>query len=137
MVEQCQSEFDRKWTVCLNTAAGHGTISRLQPGGSYRFRVRSVNKDGIAGPYSQDVIVHCMLETPTTPSPTDIGANSITLAWKKRGENVSLRDPNTINKLLSDWAGNHDDSGGGVSIELAFAKYDRIIVATSTPLNWR
>ena len=44
---------------------------------------------------------------------------------EKRGENVSLRDPNTINKLLSDWAGNHDDSGGGVSIELAFAKYDR------------
>ena len=36
-----------------------------------------------------------------------------------------MRDPNTVNKLLTDWTGNHDGAEGGVSIEMAFARYDK------------
>ena len=108
VVEQCKSELNATWSVVMNTSAGHCTVSRLKPGASYRFRVRSLNRDGVAGPCSEDVIVHTMLETPTAPTPvpsTGIKARSITLQWKRRGDSYSMRDPATVSKLLADWAG--------------------------------
>jgi len=124
VVERCENEFEGIYKECLRTTAGYGTISRLAPGTSYRFRVYSINAADIAGPKSTDVIVHAMVETPSTPVPVGIGDRAITLAWKARGHSNSMRDATTVNKLLNDWAGNHDGADGGVSIELAFAKYD-------------
>ena len=124
VVERCENEFEGTYTECLKTAAGEGAISRLQPGASYRFRVYSINAAGVAGPRSEDVVVHAMIETPASPIPLSIADRSITLGWKQRGHSNSMRDATTVNKLLSDWAGNHDAADGGVSIELAFSKYD-------------
>ena len=124
VVERCENEFEGIYKECLRTTAGHGTISRLQAGSSYRFRVYSVNVAGIAGPRSADVVVHIMIETPNVPMPISINDRNITLAWKPRGHSSSMRDPHTVNKLLSDWAGTADDADSGVSIELAFSKYD-------------
>lgn len=124
VVERCENEFDGVYKECLKTTAGYGTISRLTPGMSYRFRVYSINAAGVAGPKSTDVVVHSMIETPSTPTPVTIGDRAVTLAWKARGHSSSMRDATTVNKLLNDWAGNHDGADGGVSIELAFAKYD-------------
>jgi Ca2+-binding EF-hand superfamily protein len=125
VVEKCENEFDGIYKECLKTSAGHGTISRLIPGSSYRFRVYSINAAGVPGPKSSDMVVHAMIETPASPQPVNIGDRSITLHWKARGHSSSMRDPSTVNKLLCDWAGNHDSADGGVSIELAFAKYDK------------
>lgn len=43
------------------TSTGQATIGRLLPGSSYRFRLYSVNTDGISGPKSQSIIVHTLL----------------------------------------------------------------------------
>lgn len=62
-----QSEVDGKFTEVLRTTAGHGTLTRLEPGRSYRFRVHSLNADGVAGPSSPSVLVHTLIETPAAP----------------------------------------------------------------------
>ena len=62
-----QSEIDGKYTEVLRTTLGHGTLTRLEPGRSYRFRVHSLNADGVAGPSSPSVLVHTLLETPAAP----------------------------------------------------------------------
>ena len=79
VVEQCENEFDGSYKQVLKTGAGHGTISRLEPGSSYRFRVYSVNVAGIPGPKSEEIIVHTLIETPAAPLPTYIGSNIIAL----------------------------------------------------------
>lgn len=123
VVEQCENDFEGKYKRVMSTQAGHGTISRLEPASSYRFRIYSVNRDGQRGAASDAIIVHTMIETPSAPTPMHIDAKSITLGWKGRQHSTSMRDPSVVNKLLSDWAGTTDYSSG-VSIEIAFAKYD-------------
>lgn len=108
----------------MKTSLGQGTVHRLEAGKSYRFRVYSINVDGVAGPKSDSVVVHTMLDTPSAPALANIGAKSVTLSWKGRAANTSTRDPSAVQKMLSDWAGTHGDNDGGVSIETAFARYD-------------
>jgi len=121
---QCESEFDNKYKEVMKTSQGQGTVHRLEAGKSYRFRVYSVNVDGVAGPKSDSVVVHTMLDTPAAPTLASIGAKSVSLSWKGRAANTSTRDPSAVQKMLSDWAGTHGDNDGGVSIETAFARYD-------------
>lgn len=122
---QCESEFDNVYKEVLRTSLGYGSISRLEAGKSYRFRVFSINIDGVPGPRSESIVVHTMLETPTAPACVNIDAKKITVSWKARAAQTSTRDPAAIQKMLADWAGTHGESEGGVSIETAFAKYDR------------
>ena len=68
VVEQCESEFHLKYKECMKSSVGQATIARLEPGHTYRFRVHGVNVDGVAGPDSESVIVHTMLETPPVPT---------------------------------------------------------------------
>lgn len=108
----------------LKTSLGQGAISRLEPGKSYRFRIYSINIQGIAGPRSDSIVVHTMLETPAAPSVTAISSRSVTLSWKGRADDRTTRDPSSVQKMLADWAGTHGENDGGVSIETVFAKYD-------------
>ena len=66
VLERCESEFNCVYKEALKTTAGEGTVSRLDPGQSYRFRVYSINVDGVKGPPSGSIIVHTMLETPSS-----------------------------------------------------------------------
>lgn len=120
-------------------------ISRLEPGQSYRFRVYSLNAEGVPGPKSErqvqyqtylnifiilsyySVVVHTMLETPPNPSvaPSGLGTTSLNLTWKPRVQFQSTRNKQVVNRMLGDWAGTHLEEDKGVSIEAAFAKYDR------------
>ena len=98
IVEECESEFDNVFKEILRTTAGEGTLTRLEPGKSYRYRVYARNADGGEGPRSETVIVHAMLETPQHPTvvqrwPTaSIAATSIALQWRDRRHGVTSRD---------------------------------------------
>lgn len=129
VVEQCESEFDNIFKEVLRTTAGEATITRLEPGKSYRFRVYAKNTDGGEGPKSDTVIVHAMLETPRHPTVSErwptapITATSIALQWRDRRHGVTSRDKGVIKRMIGDWTGAGEDSGG-VSVEMAFAEYD-------------
>lgn len=87
-----------------------------------------MNVDGVRGPPSPSVVVHAMLEVPPAPSIVlkSIGSRGISLTWKRRVQAVSSsRDKATVQRMLGDWAGTHGEDDGGVSIETAFARYDR------------
>lgn len=130
IVEECQSEFDNVFKEILRTTAGEGTVNHLEPGKSYRFRVYSRNADGGESPRSETVIVHAMLETPQHPTvvqrwPTaSIAATSIALQWRDRRHGVTSRDKGVIKRMIGDWTGAGEESGG-VSVEVAFGKYDK------------
>lgn len=130
IVEECKSEFDNVFKEILRTSAGEGTITRLEPGKSYRFRVYARNVDGGEGLKSDSIIVHTMLETPPHPTVAHrwpsaiISATSIALQWRDRRHGVTSRDQGVIKRMIGDWTGAGEESGG-VSVETAFAKYDR------------
>lgn len=123
IVEKCDDEYTQKYIEVLKTSAGEGTISRLEPGKSYRFRIYSINASGQRGPKSLPVIVHTMLETPSCPTAKVISAKKIVLTWAARKQNTSTRDPAFVQKMLGDWTGHHE-ADKGVSVDIAFAKYD-------------
>ena len=138
----------------MRTTNGQATVSRLDPGKSYRFRIYSINIDGIRGPASPAVLVHTMLETPSaptlpssvataalaagaastlssnssTPFRSGVNARSIQLSWKPRNLLTNTRDKAFVDRMLGDWTHSHGENGGadaGVSIEVAFGKYDK------------
>lgn len=148
VIEQCESELTNVYKECMKSQAGQCTVSRLMAGHTYRFRVHGVNVDGESGPSSESVIVHTMVETPAPPvlyakgelgstatvstgaigadltSSTAIFPTKIVLRWKGRRDGASSRDKGVIDRMLGDWAGVGAEDGG-VSIETAFANYDR------------
>lgn len=128
VVERCKNEFLGDFAEEVRTGAGQTVVHRLDPGESYRFRVYATNVDGVRGPPSPSVVVHAMLEVPPAPSIVlkSIGSRGISLTWKRRVRAVSSsRDKATVQRMLGDWAGTHGEDDGGVSIETAFARYDR------------
>ena len=128
VVERCKNEFLGEFAEEVRTGAGQTVVHRLDPGESYRFRVYAMNVDGVRGPPSPSVVVHAMLEVPPAPSIVlkSIGSRGISLTWKRRVRAVSSsRDKATVQRMLGDWAGTHGEDDGGVSIETAFARYDR------------
>ena len=84
-----------------------------------------MNAAGSAGPKSDSVIIHTMLEQPPVPTSRLITSRKVTLTWKPRLASSSMRDPLVIQKMLGDWAGSHGEEDGGVSIEKVFQKYDK------------
>ena len=127
VVEKCESEFDDVYSEVVRTTSGQATITRLEPGSSYRFRVYSLNADEVPGPRSEDIVVHTLLETPAAPTavPKTVKAKSITITWKARNYLTSTRNQGFIQKMVGDWAHSHGDKDGGVSIEQVFARYDK------------
>lgn len=144
-----QNEFDSIYSEVLRTTSPYATITRLEPGQSYRFRVHGVatstasshtpdEVEEVKGPASEPVIVHTLLETPAVPVIKAITSNSVHLCWRPRNLSLSTRSAKFINKMVGDWT--HSDglgAGGGaggataatgpaqgVSIEQAFMKYD-------------
>lgn len=102
----------------------------LQPGQSYRFRVFSINADGLPGPPSPAILIHTLLETPSPPLPPAnakgaVGARTILLQWKARNFVTNTRTESFVNKLMGDWTHAHEEKDGGVSIEAVFARYDK------------
>jgi Ca2+-binding EF-hand superfamily protein len=127
VVERCVSEFDAEYQEVVRTAAGEITVSRLDPGLSYRFRVYAINSSGKPGPKSDSVIVHTMIEIP--PAPTcqgrNIGTRKVVLEWKGRTKAKSSRDKTVVEKMIGNWAGTQGQGETGVSVEAAFARYDK------------
>ena len=111
----------------LRTTLGYGTLTRLDPGKSYRFRVYSLNADGVAGPCSPPVLVHTLVETPNMPTAPSklIQARKVTITWKPRTVFTGSRNKAFTDKMLEEWAGALGDDESGVSIRAAFDKYDR------------
>ena len=110
----------------MRTTLGHATVKGLEPGKSYRFRLRSLNADGVPGPYSPCVLVHTLLETPLAPVPKSVGAHKVLLSWRARNIVTSTRNKAFVDKMLGDWSGGQaGDGDAGVSIEAAFNKYDK------------
>ncbi len=50
VVERCESEVGGVYKDVCRTMSGHASIRRLEAGKSYRFRVYSLNAEGVAGP---------------------------------------------------------------------------------------
>lgn len=119
--------MDDKYKEVLRTTLGYGTLTRLEPGKSYRFRIHSLNADGVAGPHSPSVLVHTLVETPAAPSAPAkyVQARRVTLMWKARNCFTGTRNKAFTDKMLGEWAGALGDDEGGVSIRAAFDKYDR------------
>eukprot|EP00595_Chromulina_sp_UTEXLB2642_P002594 CAMPEP_0196767890 /NCGR_PEP_ID=MMETSP1095-20130614/42081_1 /TAXON_ID=96789 ORGANISM="Chromulina nebulosa, Strain UTEXLB2642" /NCGR_SAMPLE_ID=MMETSP1095 /ASSEMBLY_ACC=CAM_ASM_000446 /LENGTH=929 /DNA_ID=CAMNT_0042136685 /DNA_START=1108 /DNA_END=3894 /DNA_ORIENTATION=- len=124
VVEKCENEIIGNYSIALKTNSGDGLITRLESGQSYRFRVYAVNVDGICSSKSDSIIVHTMLETPAPPVVKALASNSITVHWKPRVTAKSTRSKEMVDKMLVDWTGSHNEDRG-VSIEAAFAKYDK------------
>jgi Ca2+-binding EF-hand superfamily protein len=129
IIERCENEFDEVYKEVMRSSgsAGEATVSRLESGKSYRFRVYSVNCDGVVGPRSPSVVVHTLLETPPIPLaiPRAIGTSRVVLSWRARGRHLNTRSKEVVQKMLGDWAGSHGEDDGGVSLEMAFAAYDK------------
>jgi Ca2+-binding EF-hand superfamily protein len=134
VVEKCESEFDEVYKEVLRTTHGVATITRLEPGNSYRFRVYSLNVDEIPGPRSPDVVVHTLLETPQAPAAVTatpgnpnkpIKNRSILITWRPRNYITSTRSASFVSRMVGDWAHSTGNNDGGVSIESVFAQYDK------------
>ena len=161
-VEQCENELHDEYREVLRTTSitGQGQLKHLQPGKSYRYRVVAFNSEGVAGPPSETIVVHTLIDTPAAPlvsmtplangkfaplsmtataasSSTDsnagkksaISAQKVTIFWKDRNTgNSNSREKKFVNKMLGDWTGSQGSGEPGtnsVSIEAAFAHYDR------------
>jgi len=111
----------------MRTTLGYGTLTRLDPGKSYRFRIHSLNADGVAGPPSAPVTVHTLVETPAAPvAPAKfVNARKVTLIWKARNTFTGTRNKAFTDKMLNEWAGALGADEAGASIRAAFDKYDR------------
>ena len=128
VIEKCTSEGINEpeiYEEILTTNSTEATIKHLIPGGSYRFRIYSINKNGISGPKSQSVIAHTHLETPSPPSliAETIGTHSVTINWSdKYHKNARPSDNEATDKLIDEWAGRDLERDRGVNIEIAFRK---------------
>ena len=107
MVEQCESEFDDVYKEVLRTKSGQASLHRLQPGHTYRFRVRARNVEGEDSAPSASVVVHTLLETPPAPSEVSlsegvlaVSPRQVSVCWKGRGHAVTTRDKAYVDKLL-------------------------------------
>ena len=134
---------DGKYHDILRTSGGQGTINKLIPGETYKFRIYGINQDNTHGPRSEEIILHMPFESPAAPcialadccSGTPralITARSITLKWKERhaGKRVSNRDKSFVKKMLAEWAGipsEHSNYLSTAELETAFNKFDRYI----------
>jgi Ca2+-binding EF-hand superfamily protein len=129
VIEKCKSEFDDTYKEVLRTTSGQAMVKGLEPGQSYRFRVYSMNADGLPGPCSPSVLVHTLLETPAAPLPANnpaaIQARSLFLSWKARNYVTNTRNKAFVENMMNDWTHAHYLNDGGVSIDMIFAKYDR------------
>jgi Ca2+-binding EF-hand superfamily protein len=129
VIEKCESEFDDTYKEVLRTTSGQAMVKGLEPGQSYRFRVYSMNADGLPGPSSPSVLVHTLLETPAAPLPANnpaaIQARSLLLSWKARNYVTNTRHKTFVENMMNDWTHAHYLNDGGVSIDMIFAKYDR------------
>ena len=127
VLEQCEDEFANKYSSVIKTGSSQGTISRLESGKSYRFRVYAVNTEGVRGPPSTNVIVHTMLETPLVPlvAKNGIFSRRVVLHWRGRHSNQTTRDPRVVKQMFGQWTGAGADEEGAVSVEAAFSKYDQ------------
>lgn len=137
IIQRCVNEWDDIYNEVTKTSSGSTTITLLQPGASYRFRVLCCNCDGLLSAPSPDIIVHTMLETPPAPicslsmyssgaPPVDfaaVAARQLSICWKARGDGTSTRDKSVVEKMLGKWANSHMEEG--VSVEKAFRYYDR------------
>lgn len=133
VIEKCESEFDDSYREVMRTTSGQAMVKGLEPGQSYRFRVYSVNADGLPGPSSPSVLVHTLLETPAAPLPATVSsssnnsiqARSLVLTWKARNFVTNTRTKAFVDNMMNDWTHAHYLNDGGVSIDNIFAKYDR------------
>ena len=121
----CKAE-DR-YVEVVRTTNGHATLTRLAPGESYRFRLYSLNVNGVGGPRSQPIIIHTLLgdyflhstiftqtykgfifmcvwiETPFTPTcaKESIGSTHCIIQWRKRAHsNTRATDTFATERLL-------------------------------------
>lgn len=161
-IEQCENELHDEYREVLRTtsASGQGQLKHLLPGKSYRYRVVAFNIDGVAGPPSESIVVHTLIDTPAAPlvsmvslaagkyAPLSMTAGSsaaaaeaaagkkaaiqaqkVTIYWKDRNsQNTNSREKRFVSKMLGDWTGSQGSGEPGsnsVSIEAAFAHYDR------------
>jgi hypothetical protein len=125
----------------LKTSGGQGTINRLVPGETYKFRIYGLNQDGSPGPRSEEIILHMPFEAPPAPcialdgccsgSPRAlIGSRSITLKWKERqvGKVGAHKDKSFVKRMLAEWTGSSSETANYLStaeLEKAFNTFDR------------
>ncbi len=67
VIERCEDEFRNIYKKETSTTLGQATITRLEAGKSYRFRVYGVNSEGVEGERSESVVVHTLVELPQAP----------------------------------------------------------------------
>ena len=60
---------------------------------------------------------------------SSIGARRISLLWKARNAFNSTRNKAVQKKMVGQWTGSGGDSSEGVSAEMAFQQYDRLVVS--------
>lgn len=123
VISRCESELTGAYEEILRTVKDFGTVHRLNPGKSYRFRVLAVNPDGVVGAPSDSIIVHTMLETPSSPLDRTVESRRVCLEWKGRAPYAYSKDKELVTNMLNQWAGRMEEETS-VSIESAFARYD-------------
>lgn len=132
---------DGEYHDIMRTTGGQGTINRLVPGETYKFRVYGLNEDGSAGPRSEEILLHMPYETPAAPyvalasaccsdgpARALIGPRSIVLRWKER-QPIKLANPREksfVKKMLMEWSGQLSEGPTVTTAELekAFKHFD-------------
>lgn len=124
VISCCESELNDAYTEVLQTSKEYASIHRLEPGKSYRFRIHSLNPEGVASAPSPSIVVHTALETPAPPFEVSLEPRQLTIGWIGRNHVfVHSKDKERVKNMLGEWAG-HVEQDHAVSIEAAFAKYD-------------
>lgn len=110
IIEKCVNEIDNEYTEVLRTGSGYGTIAHLKPSSSYRFRIRSINDDGVRSiRTSPSIVIHTLPELPSPPllltvSSTNTSSTSL-ISTTNPGTNTNIYYSPTIrsNSVLVTW----------------------------------
>lgn len=134
-IEKCLSVTKQQWKEVMTTKFGHATITALDSGTPYRFRVVALNCNGHTSKKSSSCVVSTMLETPPPPRvvslrvPADgAGAGAaLKLVWDPaaafaKGLSQQEQRKHKIERILNSWTREGADDEGAISIEAIFRR---------------
>ena len=97
-----------RWVPCGRADTTHATVQNLQPGHSYQFRVRAVNKEGESDPLTTDkeILAKNPFEVPDKMDKPDI------VDWDKDHVDLEWKTPNDGGAPIEEYIIEKRDSNG-------------------------
>jgi hypothetical protein len=87
VVEQCSSQSEDTWEQVWRGSAGQAMLKGLETGETYRYRVFTVNVDGLRGAPSEEIVVNTLVDTPApcrlAGFKGGVKSSSVKLTWNE------------------------------------------------------